>query len=112
MWVSNVVAFIAEPNRALNLPLDVRGRPFSSGYGRRCKRFRRVQRAPTRQWRPRSVTRERRERWRQRAERTRSRRGAVPSSGAQHGGLGGYRWGIERKRELLKQESNASRKDV
>lgn len=107
-WVAQVVGFIEAPAIGLQLPLDVRGTAFQERVWRALREI------------PPGTTAS----YTEIAERIgapRSVRAVAQACGANHlavaipchrvvrrdGDLAGYRWGVERKRELLRREAQA-----
>jgi AraC family transcriptional regulator of adaptative response/methylated-DNA-[protein]-cysteine methyltransferase len=109
-WITRIIAFIEEPAKGLDLPLDVRGTAFQQ---RVWQALREVPAGSTatytelarRVGRPRAV----------RAVANACARNAVAVAIPCHrivrsdGSLAGYRWGVERKRALLdREQANAA----
>lgn len=106
MWVNQVLAFLDNPRETLDLPLDIQGTAFqqkvwqtlrqippgtTASYGQIARRMQQPKAA-------RAVAR---------ACASNSIAVAIPCHRVvrQDGGMGGYRWGIERKQRLLEKES-------
>ncbi len=107
-WVKQVVNVIDDSRTDPSLPLDIRGTSFQTGCGRRCDSCTPARRSPMRSWRRASARRAVRAPWRGPARPTESRC-SVPCHRvvASDGALTGYKWGIERKRRLLRTEQAA-----
>ena len=108
-WLERIAAFIARPDHALELPLDVRGTAFQAQVWRALREIPPGSTATYSELaaalgRPRAV----------RAVGQACARNpvalAVPChrAVASTGALAGYRWGVERKRALLERESAAA----
>ena len=112
-WVSRVVAFIEAPARGLDLPLDIQGTAFQQ---RVWKALQGIPPGSTKSYAEIAAQIGKPTAARAVARACASNRIAVviPCHRAvrSDGGLGGYRWGSERKRRLLEQEATESRKTV
>lgn len=104
-WVAEVVAHVEEPSRARALPLDARGTAFQA---RVWKALRSIPRGSTMTYQElaRAIGSPSSTRAVARACATNPLALVVPCHRVVRtdGGLGGYRWGIERKREILRRE--------
>ena len=107
-WVAEVVGFVEDPSLGLNLPLDVRGTAFQRRVGSAARDS---------GWRHRHLCAGRRTHRlagggarRARACATNNIALAIPCHRVVRtdGSLAGYRWGIERKRELIAREAQAA----
>ena len=109
-WVSRVVAFIEAPARGLDLPLDIQGTAFQQ---RVWKALEGIPPGSTKSYAEIAAQIGRPTAARAVARACASNRIAVviPCHRAvrSDGGLGGYRWGSERKRRLLEREATESR---
>jgi AraC family transcriptional regulator of adaptative response/methylated-DNA-[protein]-cysteine methyltransferase len=108
-WIAHIAAFIASPDHALELPLDVRGTAFQAQVWRALQRIPPGSTASYSEiaaalGRPRAV------RAVAQACAQNSLALLVPCHRAvrRDGELAGYRWGVERKRALLERESAAA----
>lgn len=105
-WVMEVLAFLEEPKRGLNLPLDVQGTAFQR---RVWMALREIPAGETISYAEvaRRIGNPRATRAVAHAIASNKIAVAIPCHRVvrNDGGLGGYRWGIERKRQLLQKES-------
>ncbi|MBN1659058.1 MAG: methylated-DNA--[protein]-cysteine S-methyltransferase [Anaerolineae bacterium] len=108
-WVARVVAFVETPRRGLSLPLDIQGTEFQQRVWQALQQI------------PAGETRTYAEIARQVGSPAAARAVgqacganrialAIPCHRvvAASGSLGGYRWGVERKEELLRRESDSA----
>lgn len=104
-WVERVAALVAEPGRGADLPLDVRGTAFQHRVWRALQD---IPPGATRSYAElaRSLDAPRAARAVARACASNPVAVAIPCHRVvrDDGGLGGYRWGLERKRALLERE--------
>lgn len=104
-WIADVVTHVEEPSHARTLPLDARGTAFQA---RVWKALQAIPRGTTVTYQElaRAIGRPSSTRAVARACATNPLALVVPCHRVVRtdGGLGGYRWGIERKREILRRE--------
>jgi AraC family transcriptional regulator of adaptative response/methylated-DNA-[protein]-cysteine methyltransferase len=108
-WVQIIVAFVEDPGRGLDLPLDIRGTAFQRQVWQALREIPAGQTASYSEV-ARRIGQPRAARAVAQACAANKLAVAVPCHRVvrQDGGLGGYRWGVDRKRELLARERENS----
>ena len=103
--VAEVVGFVEAPGQRLDLPLDIRGTAFQQRVWAALQRNPRRQDGDLHGDRPRIGQPKRCARSRRPAAPTRSRSRSPAIGSCARRRLSGYRWGVERKRELIEREA-------
>jgi len=108
-WAERVVRFITAPQQTLDLPLDIRGTAFQARVWRALQKIP-LGRTATYSEIARELGQPTAVRAVARACATNDLALAIPCHRVirEDGDLAGYRWGIERKRELLERERQAA----